>query len=202
MIPNNVYARHYPIHGVDVSSYQGDIDWKQIEAQNVKIAYIKATEVSGHVDRRFDENWRNVSETDIISGAYHFFSFDSSGKKQAENFISTVPATENDLPHAVDLEYYDNYVIHPMPTERVVPELRELLNALEEHYGKRPVIYVAEPEYLQYFYTYFDDYDIWFRNVLTDPPEGNLRFWQYTGRARLDGFRGKEKHIDNCILID
>ena len=201
IIPNRLYARHYPIQGVDVSSYQGDIDWKQIEAQNVRFAYIKATEGSGHVDRRFAQNWRAVSETDIIAGTYHFFSFDSRGKSQAENFISTVPVSENALPPVVDLEYYGNYEKHPLPAERIVPELRDLLDALERHYGKRPMIYVTESTYLQYIYSYFDNYDIWFRSVVTDPPEGNWRFWQYTSRAQLKGYDGKEKYIDRNVFL-
>lgn len=201
LIPNRIYARHYPVQGVDVSSYQGNIDWKQIETQNIKFAFIKATEGSGHVDRHFAQNWHAVSETDIIAGAYHFFSFDSSGKTQAENFISTVPVSENALPPVVDLEYYGHYEKHPIPAERIVPELRDLLDALEEHYGKRPIIYVTEATYLQYVFTYFDDYDIWFRSVVTDPPEGNWRIWQYTSRAKLDGCEGKEKYIDRNVFL-
>ena len=201
IVPNRIYARHYHIQGVDVSSYQGDIDWKQLEAQNVTFAYIKATEGSGHVDRRFAQNWRAVSDTDIIAGAYHLFSFESSGKTQAENFISTVPVSENALPPVVDLEYYGNYKKHPIPAERIVPELCDLLDALEEHYGKRSMIYVTDSSYLQYVYTYFDDYDIWFRSVFADPPEGDWRFWQYTDRAKLSGYDGEEKFIDMNVFL-
>ena len=201
IVPNRIYARHYPIHGVDVSSYQGKIDWHELEAQNVRFAYIKATEGSGHVDKCFSDNWRAVSETDIKAGAYHFFSFESTGKAQADNFIFTVPVASDTLPPVVDLEYYGNHARNPLPAGKIVPELRDLLDALEKHYGKRPVIYVAEPSYLQYIYTYFDDYDIWFRNILTDPPGGNWRFWQYTNREHLKGYDGKETFIDMNVFL-
>ena len=201
IIPNNVYARHYPVHGVDVSSWQGRIDWKALEEQDVEFAYIKATEGSGHVDRCFAENWRAVSETDIRAGAYHFFSFESPGKTQAENFIAAVPVVSDALPPVVDLEYYGSHESNPLPAERIVPELRDLLDALEKHYGKRPMIYVTELSYLQYIYSYFDDYDIWFRSVVTDPPEGNWRFWQYTNRERLNGYDGREKFIDMNVFL-
>ena len=201
IIPNQVYARHYPVHGVDVSSYQGHIDWQQLASQDVRFAFIKATEGSGHVDSCFANNWREVSETEIVAGAYHFFSFETSGRTQAENFISVVPVSENALPPVVDLEYYGDYDRNPLPAEKIVPELKTLLDALQEHYGKRPIIYVTEPSYLQYIYTYFDDYDIWLRYVVTDPPEGDWRFWQYTDRAKLNGYDGEEEFIDMNVFL-
>ena len=201
MIPNQVYARHYPVQGVDVSSYQGIIDWKQLEKQNVRFAYIKATEGSGHIDKRFADNWSSVSETGIAAGAYHFFSFESSGRAQAEHFISLVPVTENALPPVVDLEYYGSHERHPLPAEKVVPELKELLEALEQHYGRRPMLYVTEPCYLQYVYQRLEGYDIWFRSVITDPPEGSWKFWQYSDRGKLNGYDGEETFIDlNAFL--
>lgn len=137
IIPNNIYARHYPVHGVDVSCCQGKIDWHELEAQNVRFAYIKATEGSSHTDPCFSDNWRAVSGSDIKAGAYHFFSFESTGKAQAEKFIATVPVVSGALPPVVRLEYYDSHERHPLPPEKIVPELRDLLDALEEHYGKR-----------------------------------------------------------------
>ncbi len=201
IVPNDIYAGRYPVRGVDVSSYQGRIDWNELEAQDVRFAYIKATEGSGHVDSYFYDNWRAVSATDIRAGAYHFFSFESPGKTQAQNFISTVPVVSDALPPVVDLEYYGSHERNPLPAGKIVPELRDLLDALEQHYGKRPMIYVTEPSYLQYVYTYFDDYDLWFRNVITNPPEGDWLFWQYTDREQLRGYDGKEKFIDMNVFL-
>ncbi len=196
IIPNRIYARHYPVHGVDVSSYQGVIDWPTLAAQDIDFAYIKATEGSGHVDERFAENWRAVSATDLYVGAYHFFSYDSPGRTQADNFIATVPMTENALPPVVDLEFYGDKAKHPPTKEAVVPELHNLLEALEQHYGKRPILYVTDTTYLLYVYGQLDDYDIWYRDVITDPPEGHWAIWQYTNRMKLDGYDGKETFID------
>lgn len=195
-IPNQIRARHYEVRGADVSSYQGDIDWQVLAAQDIQFAYIKATEGSGHVDERFAENWRAVSATDLYVGAYHFFSYDSPGRTQADNFIATVPMTENALPPVVDLEFYGDKAKHPPTKEAVVPELHNLLEALEQHYGKRPILYVTDTTYLLYVYGQLDDYDIWYRDVITDPPEGHWAIWQYTNRMKLDGYDGKETFID------
>ena len=76
--------------GVDVSSYQANIDMKKLKEQNIRFIYIKATEGSKKQDSKFSENWENAKEAEILSGAYHFFSYDSEGKTQAENFIKTI----------------------------------------------------------------------------------------------------------------
>lgn len=89
--PNTPSKKKYPVRGVDVSSYQGEIDWETLENQDIDFAFIKATEGSGYEDEYFQQNFQNASETGIRIGAYHFFSFDSSGITQAENFIKTVP---------------------------------------------------------------------------------------------------------------
>ena len=51
-----VWAAKYEIQGVDVSHYQGEIDWQQIQDAPVQFAFIKATEGSSHIDQRFAYN--------------------------------------------------------------------------------------------------------------------------------------------------
>ena len=68
----------YPVFGVDVSNYQGDINWNDLEAQNVSFAFIKATEGSGHTDESVRRNLDRAASTNIKVSAYHFFSTTSS----------------------------------------------------------------------------------------------------------------------------
>jgi|GEM_PF-5758884 len=51
------YSCIYPVRGVDVSSYQGDIDWEILSEQNIHFAFIKATEGSSFVDEYFETNY-------------------------------------------------------------------------------------------------------------------------------------------------
>ena len=83
---NHPEFKGYKVKGVDVSSYQGDIDWDVLSAQGIEFAYIKATEGSKTVDRCFEANWKGASDTSLRIGAYHFFSFESSGENQAKLF--------------------------------------------------------------------------------------------------------------------
>ena len=90
IILNASAAREYPVAGVDVSSYQGQIDWETLSSQNISFVFIKATEGSSFVDPCFAYNYEESQKTDLAVGAYHFFSYDSPGAAQAENFINTV----------------------------------------------------------------------------------------------------------------
>ena len=57
---NNPSKKDFPVRGVDVSSYQGNIDWKTIKAQDIQFAFIKATEGSSLVDKYFESNYKKI----------------------------------------------------------------------------------------------------------------------------------------------
>ena len=189
----------YPVKGVDVSSYQLDIDWKGLEKEGYKFAFIKATEGSSHVDDRFEENWKNVRKTDIRAGAYHFLSYDTSGKSQAENFIKTVKKRHGMLPPAVDVEFYGEYEeVHPSK-KKLRKVLDMVLQELEDHYGQKPVIYTNTYIYDTYISGRYDDYPIWIsaHDLPESLPDGsNWTFCQYTFYGQSDSVGGGEKYVD------
>ncbi|MDR1820858.1 MAG: glycoside hydrolase family 25 protein [Oscillospiraceae bacterium] len=196
---NHPSRAKYPVRGVDVSHYQGEIDWDILAGQKISFAFIKATEGSSARDEYCAENLTGAQNSGLRAGAYHFFSFDSAGASQAENFIAAVPTAPGMLPPVVDLELYGGYANSPPGTDTVSAELRALLNALEEHYDMHPIIYSTEQTYALYLSDSFSNYDIWIRNVFTKPrlPDGReWIFWQYANRARLEGYSGAEKYID------
>lgn len=199
IFPNASEAGKYQVRGVDVSHYQGDIDWELLSEQNIEFAYIKATEGSSYIDEMFAYNYSQATKTGLRVGAYHFFSFESSGKTQAENFIEVVPKDENALPPVIDFEPYGEYLKRPTEVETVRIELGWIISDIKDYYGKRPVIYTTEKAYKWYIAGYFDEYDIWIRNVLCRPTLSDDRswtFWQYSNRGKLDGYSGEEKFID------
>lgn len=203
LLINNPSSAEFPVRGVDVSAYQGDIDWKTLASQNIDFAFIKATEGSNFTDKRFAFNFAEASKTSLRVGAYHFFSFESGGDTQAENFIKAVPKTENMLPPVVDLEFYGNFSADNINKESVVYELNKMLDALYEHYGMHPMIYTAEEEYSLFIDGGFENNPIWIRGVYSKPKISDGRqwtFWQYTNRERLDGYNGSERFIDMNVF--
>ncbi len=199
---NNPSEEDYPVRGVDVSSYQGKIDWQILSKENIDFAFIKATEGSSHTDKYFQSNFKDALETNLKIGAYHFFSFDSSGATQADNFISNVPAVSGMLPPVVDVEFYADKNKNPPTKEAIDKELKILLNKLEDYYGIKPIIYTTEEVYELYVANTYDDYDLWIRNVITKPNSEirQWKFWQYTNREVLNGYIGDEKYIDMNVF--
>jgi len=196
---NNPSIKEYPVRGVDVSSYQGNIDWEILSSQNIHFAFIKATEGSSFVDKYFQTNYNNAQNTELRIGAYHFFSFDSMGKTQAENFIGQVPKIVGALPPVVDFEFYGDKEKNLPQPEAARTELNVLLSELETYYEVKPIIYATEKAYSIYLAGYYEAYDIWIRNIFTKPNKLHnqiWKFWQYTNRGRLAGYKGQERYID------
>lgn len=199
----NPSKEEYPVRGVDVSSYQGEIDWNTLANQGIEFAFIKATEGSGFTDRCFEYNYTEAQKTKLRIGAYHFFSYDSGGDTQADNFIKTVPKTDNMLPPVIDLEFYGDKANDPPDREDVSRELQIMLNRLEEHYQMKPIIYATSRSYSTYLSGEYEDYDIWIRSLIAVPSfkDGRKwRFWQYSDKGKLEGYHGDESYIDMNIF--
>ena len=190
--------------GVDISSYQADVDMEKLKEQHVAFVYIKATEGSSHRDNLFPTNWENAEQAGLPSGAYHFFSYDSPGKTQAENFISVVgeDLTGRLLP-AVDVQYYGDKEENPPAKEDVVRELTVFLDTVEAQYGVKPMIYTIADVYDKYLKDSFADYKYWMSSLFT-PLKWNYSdewyIWQYLNKGTMEGYAGGEKYIDLNLL--
>ena len=200
---NHPSSKDYPVRGVDVSEYQGEIDWEKLSNQNIDFAYIKATEGSSYTDERFQYNYQNAITTSLKIGAYHFFSFDSDAISQSENYIKNVPKDMNLLPPVVDIEFYGDKNKNIPDVEQTREQLKKLLERLEEYYQKKPIIYATNTSYNLYIKDNFEEYKIWIRDIVSTPNLKDNRkwtLWQYTNRERLEGYNGEEKFIDMNVF--
>jgi lysozyme len=182
--------------GIDVSYYQGAIDWHAVRADGVGFAYLKATEGGDRVDERFAENWHAAGRAGVHRGAYHFWYHCRPGRQQAAWFIRNVPKDPAALPPVLDMEWTPT-----SPTCRIRPEARTLhaemqdfLDAVEAHYGKRPVIYTSVDFFADRMVDAFHDYHLWVRSVAGHPSvkygDRDWRIWQYTATGRTAGVSG------------
>lgn len=201
--PNRILAARYDVRGVDVSHYQGEIDWDVLAAQDLDFAWIKATEGASHTDPRFAASWQAATDTDLLVGAYHFMSFESPGAEQAEHLAAVVPATPGTLPPVIDLEFYGTYFEdNPAPSE-VHRILDPLVAGIEEHYGVQPVVYATQEAYDLYLAGRYPDLLVWIRSVAWAPRLSDGRawtVWQYSNRDRLPGYDGVEPYIDMNVF--
>jgi lysozyme len=181
----------YDVIGVDVSGHQGDIDWAPVAASGVAFAYIKATEGGDFRDTRFARNWDGAKAAGLPRGAYHFLTPCRSGTEQAANFIRTVPQEAGALPPAVDAEH-----MGPCPSGETVADIRgemvAFMNAVEAHYGKRPLVYVTYEFHRAYLDGFAATERFWVRSLFLPPSirEQSWLFWQFHHRGLRPGIRG------------
>ena len=183
---------NYIMHGIDISRYQGVINWedvKEMEVKNIKIGFvfIKATEGIDKVDDQFHRNWFAAEEAGIPKGAYHFFIAGKSAKAQANNFIEIAKLKTGDLPPVLDIE--QTYNVSP---EKIYDEINEWLHLIESYYNVKPVIYTNIEFYNKYLKKNFDDYPIWIAHYLQpDKPRIDHQwiFWQHSEKGRVDGIK-------------
>lgn len=180
----------YEIHGIDVSRYQHNIDWKAVRAmedKQVKIgfAFIKATEGLGRVDNDFRQNWFNAKKALMPRGAYHFFVSSKSGKAQAENFIETVNLAKGDLPPVLDIE-----TANGASAADIQQRAKDWLLMIEKHYQVKPIIYTNVDFYENFLAGKFDDYPLWVAHYyVKDKPRITRKWiiWQHNEKGRVNG---------------
>lgn len=187
--------------GIDVSHYQGNINWAQVaEDSQVGYCYIKATESSTYIDDRYAANIKQARKAGIKAGAYHFFSPTTSPTEQLRNFTNVVKKKEQDLIPLIDVEKM---------TKRGNPKafrqrLKIFLDGVERHYGVRPLIYTGENFFNKYLTGHFQGYSFMIAKYREEPPvifdnTVKIIMWQYTSEGRINGIRG---NCDQSIFIN
>jgi lysozyme len=184
------WASRYSVQGVDVSWHQGAIDWRALAADDISFAYIKASEGADHIDPRFAFNWREAGAAGLHRGAYHFFTLCQPGARQAANFIAVVPREAGALPPALDLEHMGPCRQGPTMPD-VITEARIFLDALEAHYGVRPIIYTTRKFHDAHLRELTGE-RFWLRSIAIPPNyrERDWIIWQHHNGARRRGVQG------------
>jgi lysozyme len=187
---NDIVKKHEgKIFGIDVSQYQGTIDWDNVEAIEeqfeLKFVIVRATAGSRKVDLKFKKNWKNLTESMYIQGAYHYYRPDENSTDQANNFIKNVKLRKGHLPPILDIE--------KMPKGQSMDKLKEglqnWLTIVEKHYGVKPIIYTGEKYYEDFLQEDFPSYQFWIANYnpWKEKIEADYLMWQFTEKAKLHG---------------
>lgn len=174
------------VWGIDISHHQEIQSWQTIREQKPAFVFMKATEGVTHKDRKYEINYKEARDLGLTIGSYHFFSYKSSGRKQAEHFLDVVNFKKGDLPLVLDAEFHKN-----MPPDRLVT--MELLAFLEHVTYKtkvKPIIYCNYRYYVKYLQRHIEDtYPLWIVDYQKEP-KMNYVFWQSTEKFKLPGIKG------------
>lgn len=194
--PGVAAAHTYPVHGIDISRWQGEIDWASVKAAGTRFVFMKATEGGDHIDPMFLRNWEGARRAGVARGAYHFVYWCRPAHEQAIWFKQHIPNDPDALPPVLDVEWNGHSRSCP---KKIDPELarekiRLMLTELEQLTGKKPVIYTDIPFHKDVLEGQFNDYPYWIRSTAALPEtrykDRPWAFWQFTTTGRVPGIKG------------
>jgi len=193
--------------GIDVSEWQGNIDFETVKQAGIEAVYIRSSEGSDYVDHYFEANYAKAREAGLRIGFYHYVTARTieEGREQARFFASVVSSKEIDLRLAMDFESFGNLSVQQ------INEISEaFLTTLEEVTGKEVVIYSDASNARDVFSRELaESYPIWVAEYFAQEPfdNGKWETWvgfQYTDRGRVSGISGSvdRDEFTNGIFLD
>ena len=202
----------YEVHGIDISHYQGVINWKQLAQTHagefpIRFIFMKATEGGDHSDHTFLQHFDSARKYNFIRGAYHFFRPHTDARKQADFFIRNVNLLSGDLPPVLDVEDRGK-----RSKEELQRAVKTWLDDVEAHYGVKPILYTSYKFKMRYLDNpVFDAYTYWIAHYYVDSVryKGRWHFWQHTDvgtvpgveeEVDLDVFNGTLEQLDSLRL--
>ncbi|MGC5029906.1 GH25 family lysozyme [Micromonospora sp. DT229] len=192
------------VPGIDVSRYQGSINWTSVRNAGIQFAFIKATEGTSYKDPNFNTNYVNAYNAGVIRGAYHFALPNvSSGAVQANYLASNGGAWSADsrtLPAALDLEAnpYSGGYCYGLSTTAMRNWVQDFLNTYRSRTGRYAVIYTTTSFWNQCTGSWsgpWNNHPLWIARWSSSVgalPAGApfWSFWQYTDSGRVAGISG------------
>lgn len=193
-VPDTVCTK---VRGIDVSRYQGNIDWDKVKEDGLLFAYCKATDGITYTDPDFEENWAKIGNINMLRGAYHFYESNDNPEEQALNFLKAISLlTEKDLPAVLDIEW--NGFKQGTDTAQYREDILRWLSIVEDSTGKQPIIYTSASYANQYISSdEFAKYNLWVAEYGVSSPripeiwenKGYL-FWQKACKDTFSGISG------------
>ncbi len=184
--------------GIDVSRWQGEIDWSRVAASGTCFAVIRASVGNYYTDPRFYENWRGAREAGLLVTAYHVVKPKNTAESQVERLFEVLEDRRADLPLVLDVELADD--LSPGIISGV---LKECIQRIEQRDGRKPIIYTGpwfwDPNVLR-----GDDWagcDLWVANYGVETPAlpadwTMWRFWQHSDKGRVAGVSSQNTDLN------
>lgn len=181
--------------GIDVSSYQKDIDWSATSHDSkIKFVYVKATEGATLTSRHYRINIENARRHGVRVGSYHFLRTTSTIKDQFDNFTRAVKKSEQDLVPLLDVETKRGWT-----PQQLRDSVKAFADLLEDYYGCRPMIYTSSSFFNNYLASEFSGYPLFIARYATSEPQltNNAKWilWQFSDRGRIQGI---DANVDLC----
>ncbi|MFD1015044.1 glycoside hydrolase family 25 protein [Winogradskyella rapida] len=146
------------LFGIDISHYQGKINWTEMQTSHHPIEYIfiRSTMGKNGTDIHFEDNWKNAKAHNYIRGAYHYYRPNENSTLQFENYKSIVKLNKGDFVPILDIEKESRF-----GRENLRTGVLNWLQLAEEEYGVKPMIYTGLKFYQHILKGHVDDYPLW-----------------------------------------
>jgi lysozyme len=198
------------VEGIDVSYYQGAIDWNQVESSGIAFAVTRISDGLNFPDSDFDRNWPAIKSVGLVRGAYQYFEPGQDALAQADKVVQKVGRLgPGDLPVQLDME-----VTGGQSSAAIVSKMKAWSDRVTAGTGKAPMVYTA-----RYFWndnvdsTDFSSYPLWVANYdvsCPNTPDAWTKWliWQYgdngtvsgiNGGADVDRFNGTREDLERFV---
>jgi len=180
--------------GLDVSYYQGTINWSSVKSAGKQFVFIRVSDGTGFVDPNFGTYWAGAKAVGLTVGAYQYFRPSGDPIAQADLMVNKIQAAgyaSTDIPPVIDVETTEG-----LSASTVLSRVNSWLSRVQSRTGRQPVLYTSpgfwnsigapQPTPLPYLWV-----ANWGVSCPTLPaPWGRLRFWQYTDTGTVSGVSG------------
>ncbi len=175
--------------GIDVSSWQQDIDWKQVKKSGIKFAMIRCGygKSSNQIDRKFHNNIKQAQNAGIDVGVYHYSYAQSTDDalEEAKSCIKIIKDYKLQYPVAFDIE---DPSIEKLD-KRIKTDICDTFCTYIQEQGYKTCIY-TNPNWLKnhlYYNELFPKFDLWLAHWGVEKPSFPCIMWQYSSKGQIDG---------------
>lgn len=193
--------------GIDVSEWQGDIDFKKVKEDGIEVVYIRAGQGFSYEDEKFERNYEEAKKHGLKVGAYHYVTArnEEQARQQAKFFVSLVCNKKIDCKLAMDFESFPDLKKSEVNKIGVA-----FLKEVERLSGKKAIVYSDTYNASSVFEGEITKYPLWVAQYGVEEPQenGNWESWegfQYTDRGRVSGIQGnvdRDRYTKDILLED
>lgn len=184
------------IKGIDVSAWQGKIDWKKVADYGMDFVLLRITELGNVVDSYFETNFAACNKHKIPVGVYKYSYAMTIAEIQSEahKVVSTLNGRKIQFPVFLDLEYHNQRTLGAESIHKMADAFRKIIEAA----GYTFAIYCNLDWYINVICSHLRKYEFWIARY-PDNDNGTMQErlrpdigvgWQYSSKAKIPGISG------------
>ena len=194
--------------GIDVSEWQGRINFEEVKEAGIDIVYIRASEGTDYIDPYFRENYESAKANGLKTGFYHYLTARTveEAREEAEFFVGNIKGTQPECKLAMDFESFGD-----LSVKQINEISKAFLERVQDLSGKECVIYSDAYNAREVFDEELaEKYAIWVADYFVEEPANNGKWsswvgFQFTDRGRINGIDGnvdRDKFTNGILLND